>query len=41
MLIIVPGICNSGHVAKQICDTQINSPPPPVSINHFYRVGNT
>ena len=41
MLIIVPGICNSGHVAKQICDTQTNSPPPPVSINHFYRVGNT
>ena len=40
MLIIVPGICNSGHVAKQICDTQTNSPPP-VSINHFYRVGNT
>ena len=29
MLIIVPGICNSGHVAKQICDTQKNSPPPP------------
>ena len=28
MLIIVPGICNSGHVAKQICDTQTNSPPP-------------
>ena len=28
MLIIVPGICNSGYVAKQICDTQTNSPPP-------------
>ena len=30
MLIIVPGICNSGHVAKQICDTQTNPPPPPL-----------
>ena len=27
MLIIVPGICNSGHVAKQICDAQTNSAP--------------
>lgn len=41
MLIIVPGICNSGHVAKQICDAQTNLAPLSFLSNIFYRVGNT